>query len=334
MADKKWNLVPNDQQLRAMYERMLLIRRMEERLGADFAEGKLPGAVHLYVGQEAIAVGVCNHLSDTDWITSTHRGHGHFLAKGGDPKAMMAEIWGKKNGICQGMGGSMHVADISKGILGANGIVGGGFAIATGAAFGSKLHGDGRVSVAFFGDGAANQGVFMESLNVSTLWKLPLVYICEYNHFCEFTPSQHVTSGQIADRARAFGVPCAVVDGNDVVEVWKAAGDAIERARKGEGPQFVEATTYRIRGHLEAEDLFLQGGRYRESAEIDAWRKRDPIDRLGQRLTSAGICDARELEKIDQKTKAIIESAVTFSEAGEVADTRLVFRLMHAGCQA
>lgn len=334
MAEKKWNLVPSDEQLRAMYERMLLIRRMEERLCADFAEGKLPGAVHLYIGQEAIAVGVCNHLRDEDWITSTHRGHGHFLAKGGEPKAMMAEIWGKKNGICHGMGGSMHVADTSKGILGANGIVGGGFAIATGAAFGSKLHGDGRVSVAFFGDGAANQGVFMETLNVSTLWKLPLVYICEYNHFCEFTPSAQVTSGRIADRARAFGVPCAVVDGNDVVEVWKAAGDAIERARNGEGPQYVEATTYRIRGHLEAEELFLQGGQYRETAEIDEWRERDPIDRIKERLSSAGICNADELEKIDQKIARRVEDAAAFSEAGEPADTKLVFKLMHVGHQA
>jgi pyruvate dehydrogenase E1 component alpha subunit len=334
MTGKKWNLVPSGEQLRAMYERMLLIRRMEERLCTDFAEGKLPGAVHLYIGQEAVAVGVCNHLRDEDWITSTHRGHGHFLAKGGDPRAMMAEIWGKKNGICKGMGGSMHVADISKGILGANGIVGGGFAIATGAAFGSKLAGDGRVTVAFFGDGAANQGVFMETLNVSTLWRLPLVYICEYNHFCEFTPTAQVTSGRIADRARAFGVPCAVVDGNDAVEVWKAAGDAIERARNGEGPQFVEATTYRIRGHLEAEELFLQGGQYREITEIDEWRKRCPIDRLKRRLIADGVCDEDELDSVDRRTLRVIEEAAAYSEAGEPADTRLVFDLMHVGQRA
>lgn len=331
MAERKWNLVPTEDQLRAMYERMLLIRRVEERLVADFAAGKLPGAVHSYIGEEAVAVGVCAHLRDDDWITSTHRGHGHFLAKGGDPKAMMAEIWGKKNGICKGMGGSMHVADMSKAILGANGIVGGGFAIATGAAFSSKLAGDGRVSVAFFGDGAANQGVFMETLNVSTLWKLPLVYVCEYNHFCEFTPTEQVTSGRIADRARAFGVPSAVVDGNDVIEVWKAAGDAIERARKGEGPQFVEATTYRIRGHLEAEELFLQGGTYRDTAEIDEWRKRCPIDRLKRHLLSTDAADETELSRIEDSVMRIVEEAAAFAEAGESADTRLALELMRVG---
>jgi len=315
-----------------LFERMLLIRRMEERLRADAAAGKLPGAVHLYIGQEAIATGVCAQLGEGDWITSTHRGHGHFLAKGGDPKAMMAEIWGKRTGICKGMGGSMHVADFSKGILGANGIVGGGFAIATGAAYSSRLRGDGRIAVAFFGDGAANQGVFMETLNLSSLWGLPLVFVCEHNQFCEFTPSSTVTSGAIADRARAFKIPCRVVDGNDVLEVWHAAGEAVERARRGEGPSYIEAHTYRIQGHLEAEDLFLGGGKYREKAEIDAWRapERDPIERSRTRLLEGGQ-SASALDAIEGRVAEIVRQAAAYAEASEPADPSLPYELMFVG---
>ncbi|MGH8259542.1 MAG: thiamine pyrophosphate-dependent dehydrogenase E1 component subunit alpha, partial [Steroidobacteraceae bacterium] len=324
---------PSKDQLLALYERMLLIRRMEERLRADAAAGNLPGAVHLYIGQEAIATGVCARLKETDLITSTHRGHGHFLAKGGDPNAMMAEIWGKKTGICKGMGGSMHVADFSKGILGANGIVGGGFAIATGAAFASKLMHDARIAVTFFGDGASNQGVFMECLNVSSLWQLPLVFVCEHNQFSEFTPSSQCTSGEIADRARAFKIPVTVIDGNDVVAVWQAAGEAVERARRGEGPAFIEARTYRIQGHLEAEGLFLAGGKYREEAEIESWRKRDPLDRVRERLTAAGIPGA-ELERMDARIGAAVEKAVEFARSSEDADPELPFDLMFVGQRA
>ncbi len=322
---------PTNEQLVSLFERMTLIRLMEERLRADAGAGRLPGAVHLYIGQEAVAAGVCANLDETDWITSTHRGHGHFLAKGGDPKAMMAEIWGKRTGICKGMGGSMHVADLSKGILGANGIVGGGFAIATGAALSAKLSGNRRVAVAFFGDGAANQGVFMECLNVSTLWQLPLVFVCEYNHFCEFTPTVTVTAGEIADRARAFKIPCEVVDGNDVVAVWKAAAQAIEWARSGKGPAFIEAQTYRIQGHLESEDLFLAGGKYREKQEIEEWRKADPISRLAKLLVSMGVRTAVQLDDISTKIAGIVEDAVRFAEASEPADPELTFEVMFAG---
>ena len=324
---------PSKDQLLALYERMLLIRRMEERLRADAAAGNLPGAVHLYIGQEAIATGVCARLRNDDLITSTHRGHGHFLAKGGDPKAMMAEIWAKRTGICKGMGGSMHVADFSKGILGANGIVGGGFAIATGAALAAKLLHDTRVSVAFFGDGAANQGVFMECLNVSSLWKLPLVLVCEHNQFSEFTPTAHCTSGEIVDRARAFKIPTTVIDGNDVVAVWQAAGEAVEHARSGAGPAFIEARTYRIQGHLEAEALFLQGGKYREQAEIDEWRKRDPIERTQQRLAAAGV-KAADLQTIDARIGRTVEEAVKFAEESEPANPELPFDLMFVGQRA
>jgi acetoin:2,6-dichlorophenolindophenol oxidoreductase subunit alpha len=322
---------PNNEQLLSLFERMTLIRLMEERLRADAAAGKLPGAVHLYIGQEAVAVGVCANLRDTDWITSTHRGHGHFLAKGGDPKAMMAEIWGKRTGICKGMGGSMHVADLSKGILGANGIVGGGFAIATGAALTAKLSGNGRVVASFFGDGAANQGVFMECLNISTLWQLPLVFVCEYNHFCEFTPTAAVTAGEIADRARAFKIPCEIVDGNDVVAVWTAAARAVDSARRGGGPAFLEARTYRIQGHLESEDLFLAGGKYRDKQEVEQWRGRDPIARHRDLLLSTGASTAAQLDGISQKIAATVEDAVRFAEASEPADPELTFDVMFAG---
>ena len=322
---------PSNEQLVFMFERMMLIRLMEERLRADAAAGKLPGAVHLYIGEEAVAVGVCANLRDKDWITSTHRGHGHFLAKGGDPKAMMAEIWGKRTGICKGLGGSMHVADLSKGILGANGIVGGGFAIATGAALANSFLQENRVAVAFFGDGAANQGVFMECLNVSTLWQLPLVFVCEYNHFCEFTPTRTVTSGEIADRARAFKIPSEVVDGNDVVAVWAAANKAVEWARGGKGPAFIEARTYRIQGHLESEELFLAGGKYREKQEVEEWRKLDPIARLAKLLLSKGLSTPSQLDEISTKVAGTVEDAVRFAEVSEPADTELAFDVMFAG---
>src|SRR5882757_8328325 len=296
---KQSNFKTSDNHLLNLYERMLLIRRIEERLKADAAAGNLPGGVHLYIGQEAVAVGVCSQLNESDMITSTHRGHGHFLAKGGDLNTMVAEIWGKRTGICKGMGGSMHVADFSRGILGANGIVGAGFAIATGAAYSAKLTGDGRVAVAFFGDGAANQGVFMETLNVSSLWKLPVIFVCEHNGFSEFSPAATVTSGEIVDRARAFKISCEVIDGNDVLAVAKATSAAIEGARAGRGPAFIEAKTYRIQGHFEAEHLFLAGAKYRELDEIESWRKRDPIDRFGQFLLDQGKADARQLSDIE-----------------------------------
>ena len=328
--------LPSDEQLLSMYERMLLVRRMEGTAERGLRRRQAAGCRDLYIGQEAVAVGVCAHLTDRDWITSTHRGHGHFLAKGGDPGAMMAEIWGKRTGICQGMGGSMHVADIGKGILGANGIVAGGLAIATGAAFGATLDGaidgGGRVAVAFFGDGAANQGVFMETLNVSTLWRLPVVFVCEYNYFSEFTPSETVTAGEISDRARAFGMPCAVVDGNDVAEVWRAAGEAVDRARDGGGPSFIEARTYRIQGHLEAEAVILDST-YRDEAEIEQWRRRDPIDRLRGRLSAAGACDDAGFAEIESRVSGTVADAAAFAEESEPADPELAFDLMFVGQQ-
>jgi len=313
-----------------LYESMVLIRRVEERLRDDSAAGKLPGAVHLYIGEEAIAAGVCAHLRDRDYATSTHRGHGHFLAKGGDVRAMMAEIWAKREGICRGMGGSMHVADISKGILGANGIVGAGLSIATGAAFGAKLDGDGKVAVCFFGDGASNQGVLMETLNVSTLWQLPVIFVCENNGFSEFTPAAEVTAGRIADRARAFGMPTREVDGNDVTEVWRAAGAAVRRARDGGGPSFIEARTYRIQGHFEAEAFVLGNGRYRDTGEIEAWQQKDPIARFRTRLVESDTAEAADLDRIEAEVLDRVQDAVAYAEAGHPADPGLAETLMFA----
>ncbi len=321
---------PTAAQALRLYESMVLIRRVEERLRDDSAAGKLPGAVHLYIGEEAIAAGVCAHLTARDYATSTHRGHGHFLAKGGDVRPMMAEIWAKREGICQGMGGSMHVADISKGILGANGIVGAGLSIATGAAFGAQLDGDGKVSVCFFGDGASNQGAFMECLNVSTLWRLPVVFVCENNGFSEFTPAAEVTAGRIADRARAFSMPAAEVDGNDVTDVWRAAGEAIGRAREGGGPSFIEARTYRIQGHFEAESFVLGTGRYRDPDEIEAWRQRDPIAKFRSALTSSGTATAADLDRIEAAVLERVADAVAYAEAGQPADPELAETLMFA----
>jgi pyruvate dehydrogenase E1 component alpha subunit len=322
---------PSKDELFALYERMLLIRRTEERLRDENKAGNLPGAVHLYIGEEAVATGICANLRESDMITSTHRGHGHYLAKGGDLKAMMAEIWAKKTGICKGMGGSMHVADFSKGILGANGIVGAGFAIATGAAFSAMLAKEGKVVADFFGDGAANQGTLMECLNIASLWKLPVVFVCEHNTFSEFSPSRTITSGQIVDRARAFNIPCHVIDGNDVVVVWRAAREAIERARSGGGPTFIEAHTYRIQGHLEAEDLFLGGQRYREASEIESWKARCPIALTRKQLEAGSAADAARVREIEARVMAQVDAAVRFAEESDPADPELAFSLMFDG---
>jgi pyruvate dehydrogenase E1 component alpha subunit len=329
---------PTPDQLLRLYEQMLLIRRSEERLAAGYAAGKVPGSLHLYIGQEAVAVGVCAHLGDRDYVTSTHRGHGHYLAKGGDVAAMFAEIWGKRDGICRGMGGSMHVADISKGMLGANGVVGAGLAIATGAALGAqldgaRLDGNGKVAVCFFGDGAANQGVLMETLNVAAIWELPMIFVCENNTFSEFTPSREITAGRIGDRARAFEIPTCEVDGNDVAAVWQSAREAVAHARAGGGPSFLLADTYRIHGHMERERFILGEGRYRDEAEIAEWAAKDPIDRLAGRLVADGVADIAALEGLDARVVGLVDAAEAAADAAEPADPTLAERLMFAGVE-
>lgn len=311
------------------YRRMSLIRRIEEQLGDDFKRGDLPGPVHLYIGQEAVAVGVCAHLSDADQIASTHRGHGHFIAKGGDPKAMITEVYGRATGICGGKGGSMHVADFSRGILGANGIVGGGIALTVGAALSAQLAGNGNVAVAFFGDGAANQGVLMEAFNVAALWKLPCILVCENNGFSEFSPTGTVTAGAIVDRAAPFGIPATSVDGNDVIDVWQAANAAIRRARAGDGPSFIEARTYRIRGHVEAEGSILAAP-YREDAEIAEWQKKDPIARLAAYLTEHGLADAALLDAVAAEVDQTVAEAADYAAAQPFPEPDQAFRHMFA----
>lgn len=302
-----------------LYRDMLRIRRVEEQIGRDAKAGEIPGAVHLCIGQEAVAVGVCGQLDTRDWIASTHRGHGHYLAKGGDPKLLMAEIHGRATGICKGHGGSMHVADFSRGIIGANGIVGAGISITTGAAWAAQLDGKGAVGVAFFGDGAANQGVLCEALNVAVLWKLPVIFVCENNGFSEFSPSATVTAGAIVDRAKPYGAAHEAVDGNDLVEVWQCAARAIGRARSGAGPTLIEARTYRQRGHVEAEASFL-GASYRSEAEVEAWTARDPIPALAARMLQAGQATEAGLAAIEAEIAREVAEAVAFARAAPLPD--------------
>jgi len=295
-----------------LYRRMLVIRKAEERIARDFKAGLLPGPVHLYIGQEAVAVGVCAHLNDADWITSTHRGHGHFLAKGGELGPMFAEIYGRATGICGGMGGSMHVADFDRGILGANGIVGGGLALATGAALAAKLDRQGNVAVAFFGDGASSQGVLSEGLNVASLWHLPLIFVCENNRYSEFSATATVTAGSIVDRAKPFGVPAFVIDGNDLEAVWRIAAHAVQRARAGAGPTFIEAQTYRFHGHVEGETAFLREA-YRPDAEVESQRRGDPVAAFRARILAAGLETDERLSVMEKEVTALVEESAARS---------------------
>jgi TPP-dependent pyruvate/acetoin dehydrogenase alpha subunit len=302
----------------ALYARMVLIRSFERKLQELFSRGRLPGFVHLYVGEEAIAVGACSVLREQDKITSTHRGHGHLIAKGADPGLMMAEIMGKATGLCRGKGGSMHIADYSLGILGANGIVGGGIPIATGSALADRVLGRDSVTVCFFGDGAANQGVLLEALNLSAIWHLPVVFVCENNGWTEWMRTQDITAGQIADRAQPFGVASAVVDGNDVLAVRASVSAAVRRARDGRGPSLVEARTYRMLAHNEGEEAF--SGKYRPAEEIEHWRGRDPIDLFAAAISGQPGTDAELLEQIATAARQEVDAAVNYAVASPEPD--------------
>jgi pyruvate dehydrogenase E1 component alpha subunit len=288
---------------------MIRIRLFEESLAELYRRGSLVGVVHLSVGQEATAVGICSALRSGDQISSTHRGHHHMLARGLDPQRMFAEILGRAGGYCGGKGGSMHVSAPAEGAVGANGIVGGGIPHAVGLAFAAKKLGRDSVAVAFFGDGAANQGVLFESLNLAALWQAPVIFVCENNGYTEFTPTDAVTSGEsIAGRAASFGLPACAVDGDDVAEVHEAARRAIEQARSGGGPSFIESRTHRWRGHHEGEESYARP--YREPVE-----SQDPIDRLKGMLADAGF-EARALrELLEGEEKAVVERALTAAQA-------------------
>jgi pyruvate dehydrogenase E1 component alpha subunit len=293
-----------------MYTKMLTIRRFEERAAKEYAAGAIPGFIHSYIGQEAVAVGVCENLRFDDRIVSNHRGHGHCIAKGADVRRMMAEIHGKKTGYCKGKGGSMHIADFSVGMVGANGIVCAGLPIATGAALAAQLEGDDRIAVVFFGDGASNEGEFHESLNLASIWKLPIVFVCENNLYGANTPVGHVLpTSTIAERAGAYAIPAKTVDGNDVLEVREAARGAVARARSGAGPSFLEFKTYRWHHHFE-------GGYFpdlRPPEEIEAWKEKCPLKRFEEKLEEDGVLDRQGREAIDREVMARIEDAVRFA---------------------
>ena len=296
--------------LLSFYKTMVTIRTFEEKAAELFAAGKLPGFVHLYIGEEAVATGVCANLTDKDYITSTHRGHGHLIAKGGKIDLMMAELFGKSTGYCKGKGGSMHIADVNLGILGANGIVGAGQPIATGAAFACKYKKTDAVAVCFFGDGASNRGTFHESLNMASIFKLPVIFVCENNMYgISNYQKNHMNVSDISDRAAAYGIPGVTVDGNDVVAVYEAAAEAVDRARKGDGPSLIECKTWRHRGHFEGDPCI-----YKDPKEQEAWLKKDPVLSLEKKLTELKFATVVELEEVKVAVKEIIDSAVLFAQ--------------------
>lgn len=298
------------EQIIDMYKTMKSIREFETKAMNLFAEGRIPGFVHLYLGEEAIATGVCANLDDTDYITSTHRGHGHIVAKGGDLKYMMAELYGKATGYCKGKGGSMHIADATKGILGANGIVGAGHNIAAGAGLSIKYRGTDQVCVCFFGDGSTNQGTFHESLNLASIWKLPVVFVCENNLYgISMHQSRHQAIQDVADRAVAYNIPGVIVDGNDVFAVYEASNEAIKRARNGQGPTLIECKTYRHRGHFEGDP-----GSYKPTEEMQEWMAKDPIPRAITYLLENDILTKEELRKLDEEIDREIAEAIKFAE--------------------
>jgi acetoin:2,6-dichlorophenolindophenol oxidoreductase subunit alpha len=303
---------PSPDVLLDLHKRMVRIRLFEEAAGRLAEGAKLPGFLHLYVGEEAVASGVCANLSDQDQITSTHRGHGHLVAKGGDFNRMMAELMGKATGYCNGKGGSMHISDLDLGMLGANGIVGAGSPIAVGAAFSNKYRNNGNVSVAFFGDGATNIGAFHEAANMACALHLPIVFCCENNEYGEFTP-RHKTMAitDVVDRAQGYGMPGMIVDGMDVIAVYEAAGEAIARARRGEGPSFLECKTYRFYNHHGVQNLGLK---YRTDDEVNEAKKRDPIVLLEARATKAKLLTKKQIEKNWADVRADIEAAIAFAE--------------------
>lgn len=298
------------QDLHGALRKMLLIRRFEEGAEEAYMRGLIHGTMHLSIGQEASAVGATMPLTDADYITSTHRGHGHCIGKGAEVKRMFAEFFGKEDGYCRGRGGSMHIADPSRGNLGANGIVGGGIPIAVGAALSMKKQGKDSVVVSFFGDGANNEGAFHEALNMASIWKLPVVFVCENNKYGMSTSTERSTSVKnVAERAAAYSMPGVIVDGNRFADVATAAFEATERARRGEGPTLIESKTYRIRGHSRSDR-----NRYRTKEEIEAWQGRDPITLFENELSEFGLISRDEIAAIRADVEREIAAAIEFAK--------------------
>ena len=292
-----------------MYKRMLEIRFFEEKVFDLYAQNLVPGTIHLYLGEEAVAVGVCSLLKKDDYITSTHRGHGHCIAKGAELKRTMAEILGKKTGYCKGKGGSMHIADFKIGMLGATAVVGAGLPIAVGAGLSAKLRKTDQVVACFFGEGASNQGTFHESINMASIWKLPVIFVCENNLYAMGTRQSTVMAIEnVADRAVAYGIPGVVVDGNDVLAVYEATQRAVERARKGEGPTLIECKTYRHKGHSRVDPA-----KYRPKEEVEEWLAKDPIKRFKEKLLQTNNLTEAEIQQIEKEVSAEIEEAVKFA---------------------
>ena len=301
----------SNEQMKDMYVKMRRIRDFESTAAKLFAEGKIPGFVHLYLGEEAIAPAVCECLRDDDFITSTHRGHGHIIAKGGDLNLMMAELFGRETGYCKGKGGSMHIADRDKGILGANGIVGAGHCIACGAGLSAKLRGTDQVCVCFFGDGSTNQGTFHESLNMASIWKLPIIFVCENNHYgISMSQDRHQAIKDVADRGAAYNIPGIAVDGNDPLAVYEAASEAVARARAGKGPTLLECKTYRQHGHFEGDPAI-----YKPKEEQAAWMEKDPMPRYAKFLVDNGVCTEEEVKAMDDQVAKEIEDSIAFADA-------------------
>jgi len=300
--------------LLSLYRTMVTIRKFETLAGEMFAAGKIPGFIHLSLGQEASSVGVCSVLRPDDYITATHRSHGHVIAKGGNLKKMFAELMGRKTGYCRGKGGSMHIADFSLGILGANGVVAGGLPIVVGAGLSIKLRGTDQVAVSFFGDGAANRGPFHEALNMAAIWKLPIVFVCENNCFASTTRTSYACSiTDIAVRAKGYNMPGVSVDGNDVLAVRQSASDAVARARRGEGPTLLENKTYRLRGHFEGDPQ-----KYRDQAEVAEWKeKNDPLVRFATILRKKKVLTSELQREIDVEVEKELKEAVLFAEESE-----------------
>ena len=292
-----------------MYRKMLEIRHFEEKVFDLYGQNLVPGTIHLYAGQEAVAVGVCANLRKDDYITSTHRGHGHCIAKGARLDKTMAEILGKKTGYCRGKGGSMHIADFSIGMLGATAVVGAGIPIAAGAGLSIKLRGTDQVVACFFGEGASNQGTFHEGINMAAVWALPVLFVCENNLYAMGTRQSKVMAIEnVADRASAYGIPGTVVDGNDVLAVYEAAHEAVVRARQGEGPTLIECKTYRHKGHSRADPAA-----YRPKEEVEKWMKKDPIPRFKKRLLEERFLTEKEANQIEEDVIRAVEDAVKFA---------------------
>jgi len=301
---------------RFMFDRMVLIRQFEERLKRLVDTGLPVGAAHYYIGEEAVAAGVCAALEPGDWITSTHRGHGHCIAKGVDVRPMMAELFGKTNGTNRGKGGSMHITDVRVGMLGVNPIVGAGTPHAVGAGLSAKILKTGAVTASFFGDGATSIGTVHESMNLAAIWNLPVVFVCENNGYAQSTPAEYAIAGSIAARGAAYGMPGESVDGQDAIAVWAAADRAVRRARAGQGPSLIECRTYRYHGHSTSDNPL----RYRTTGEQDQALERDCIVRMRDHLVSNGLATAEELDRIEAAHRELIEEAVAFAEKGPLPE--------------